>query len=397
MNSQLKQNFFKQNRQKLYESLSGKFDLVVITANRLQQRNADSTYNFRQESNFYYLTGINQPAVILVAQISKGREWLIAPKRTKSEIIFDGTSNFAQWTNSSGIDSVYDYETGWNEATRLKDVINSVGINKNHFIGSSLNDSQKITASKLKRQFNRAELSDITSYILRLRAVKQDVEIDLINQAINITAQAMKSVTDQIDKYGFEYEIEAEITKVIRSSNARHAYEPIIAGGKNALTLHYSENNSALQTGELLLLDVGAEVDCYASDITRTVPIAKSMTTRQQQVYDGVRAIQDYAVEQIQPGRSFKEYEDLTNKYVQLIVSQLGLKQPWRKYLPHSISHAMGLDVHDSFMGHEFRPGMVLTVEPGLYITQENMGIRIEDDILVTQTGTKVLSQSIPK
>lgn len=385
------------NRQQLYDQVDN-CDFIVIPANRFQQRSSDTAYKFRQDSNFLYLTGLFLPNLVMVADLKNQQEWLILPALTPEQIVFDGGIDQLELARLSGLE-VMDSSTGWQ---RLKTALNrikqpKVGVAKYpRFRNLSENDARRRLATRLASLRPKPELVDLTMRINRLRAIKSPAEIKLVQQAIGITAEALDDVRGHLSEYEFEYEIEADITRTFRRHNSVHAYEPIVAGGVNALTLHYIDNSSRLNQNELILIDVGAEVEGYAADITRTYPISGRANKRQQDVISAVKDIQAYAISLIKPGFSLLDYVRQTEEYTKKIVNQLGLKQPVRTYLPHAISHGLGLDVHDRLAHDEFRSGMVLTVEPGIYIKEEAIGVRLEDDVLVIDSGAKILSKDIP-
>ena len=238
-----------------------------------------------------------------------------------------------------------------------------------------------------------------------MRMIKQPPELRAIQAAIDITADSLQDAfkSAKLEKYAFEYELEAEIGYGFRRRGAAgHAFEPIVAGGKKACTLHNVSNDAKLTRGELIVADVGAEVEHYAADITRTVAIS-SPTARQQAVYDAVLDAQRFAFGLLKPGMDFGDYREQTDRFIGEKLRELGLIKRvtdanTRRYYPHSISHFLGLNVHDS--GDYRQPltaGAVLTVEPGIYIPEEGIGVRIEDDVLITASGIKILSDKLPR
>lgn len=233
--------------------------------------------------------------------------------------------------------------------------------------------------------------------------VKQPVELELLQQAIDITADTLLRLKKKgWQKFAYEHEVEAAITANFRSSGSTHAYQPIVAAGKNACTLHYVHNNDAIEEGSLLLLDVGAEVHNYAADITRTYIVGEP-TKRQQQVLDAVLDVHLFACDFLKPGILIRDYEESVQQYMGEKLRELGLiksieQSTVRHYYPHATSHFLGLDVHDvADYERPLEPGMVLTVEPGIYIPEEGIGIRIEDDVLIEENGIRVLSDKLPR
>lgn len=214
---------------------------------------------------------------------------------------------------------------------------------------------------------------------------------------MKLTVAAFESLHTQLTDCTYEYEVEAVATGLFRAAGATHAYDPIVAAGKNACTLHYVANNTRLRKGQLVLCDIGAQVDGYAADITRTY-VYGTVSARRQAVLAALSDAQAAIIGLIKPGVPFKTYLEETDHIMARALTSLGLKGATERdlvyeYMPHAVSHGLGIDVHDSLGGFtEFQPGMVLTVEPGIYLADETIGTRIEDDVLVTDKGHRVLS-----
>ncbi|HVX24125.1 MAG TPA: M24 family metallopeptidase, partial [Candidatus Saccharimonadales bacterium] len=237
------------------------------------------------------------------------------------------------------------------------------------------------------------------------RVIKQAPELATIQDAIDATVKSLKTTLTptKLKSYRYEYDVEAELTRGFLRAGAIHGFEPIIAGGPRACQIH-PYTRAALGRGELLVLDVGAQVDHYSADITRTVAI-QPPTKRQKQVYEAVLQVQEYALSLLKPGVNLHDYELEVEQFMGEKLRELGLirsirRESVRRYFPHATSHYLGLNVHD--VGDRgptgiLEPGAVLTVEPGIYIPKEGIGIRIEDDVLITPTGTKVLSAALPR
>lgn len=403
MESYFDSEFFRENRNKLKVLFTGTAP-IILTANGLLQSGNEITYPFQQDSNFWYLTGIDEPDVVLV--MDKDKEYLIVPQRSKSREIFEGSIDNKELVQRSGIKTVMTEKEGWKQLeTRLKRVKHVATLAaapafvEAHGFYTNPARAQLI---KLIREHNpEVELLDLREHLARLRMIKQEPELAAMRQAISITLKTLQETTSRLDKYHHEYEIEAEITKGFRGRGALgHAYSPIVASGANACIIHYMANNALLQKNTLVLIDAGASVEHYAADITRTYTPTKP-TKRQQTILTAVQEVQDYAVSLLKPGVVMKEYERLVEHFMGEKLRELGLiktinKDNVRHYYPHGTSHFLGLDVHD--VGDYMRPlepGMVLTVEPGIYIAKENIGVRIEDDVLITEGGTEVLSATI--
>lgn len=378
--------------------------VLVFTASGLLQRSADTTFPYRQDSNFWYLTGITEPDVLLVME--EGSEYLIVPARGSAKQIFDGSIDIAKLSQISGVKEILEEEEGLEklQATlnRAKEV-SSFGAADAYVTQAGLytNPARFRLLDALTTQVGKEAVHDIRADMVALRMLKQPSELKAIKRAIAITNEAFREVMQQRTHYAYEYEVAADITQYFMKHNYQHAYEPIVAGGKRACTLHYIANDHSLDASELLLIDAGAEVEGYAADITRTLSLGKP-AARQKAVHKAVKEVQTFAFEQLKPGVLLKEYEQVVEQKIGQELQKLKLiktidREAVRRYYPHATSHFLGLDVHDvPDYSQPLQPGMVLTVEPGIYIPEESIGIRIEDDVLVTENGIEVLSKSLP-
>ena len=405
MESYFQAEFFRGNRERLRKLFTGKAP-IVIASNGLLQRSGDSTFAFRQDSSFWYLTGINEPDLVLF--IDKDKEYLITAERDASRVAFDGDLSNKKLSEISGIKNIVDEDEGEKLLnSRLKKVkhIATLAPNPSYIArhGFYANPARRHLLNKIKVINPQVEPLDLSQHLVHMRAVKQVEELKAITAAVNITSKALKEVKRKINKYGYEYEIEADITKSLRKQGSSgHAYQPIVAGGVNACTLHYIDNNAALSGGSLILLDVGAEVSNYAADITRTYAAGKP-SKRQRLVYEAVLEIQEFAKGKLEPGVLLNDYEEAVKQFCGEKLRELGLMRSINQnkisqYFPHRASHFLGLDVHDvGDYKQPLEPGMVLTIEPGIYIPKEGIGVRIEDDVLITKNGIKVLSSSLPR
>jgi Xaa-Pro aminopeptidase len=400
-------DFFKHNRSRLRETLGAGIP-IVITANGLLQRNSDNTYPFSQDSNFWYLTGIDKPDLVLV--IDEDTDYILVPGRSASREAFDGAINDDELRRISGVSEVVSDEEGWQRlGSRLKQVdkVQTLAAPPPYIeqYGMYVNPARARLVERLKNLQPDIEVLDIREHLVTMRMLKQPEELAALQQAIDITIDGLRVVTvpDKLATYQFEYEIENDLTTAFRTHiSSGHAFAPIVAGGSNGVTIHSVQNNGPLNHGELIILDVGAEVSHYAADITRTV-IVGTPTERQKQVYDAVMAVQDFSLGLLKPGTILKEYEAAVEQFMGEKLKELGLideltHEKIRQYYPHAASHFLGLDVHDvGDYSRPLEPGMVLTCEPGVYIPEECIGVRIEDDILITETGHTVLSEKLPR
>lgn len=405
MNSHFTADFFRNNRANLL-SLCGGMAPVILAAHGLMQRNSDTTFPFRQDSSFWYLTGINEPDIVLV--IDQDQEYLIVPQREATREAFDGSIDADHLRAISGVEEVVSEKAGWKRLeTRLKDERQAATLMPPsafvEALGIYTNPARQHLVNQMKTYNSSLELIDLRSYLAKLRAIKQDPELAAIQTAISVTIDTLNEVRQgSFADFSAEYEVEAAITAGFRKRTAGHGYTPIVAGGRNACTLHYVQNNARLSRGELLLLDVGAEVENYSADITRTYANGTS-TKRQQEVQAAVIEVQDYAMGLLKPGVKVKEYETQIEQFMGDRLRSLGLirsisHESVREYYPHATSHFLGLDVHDvGDYESPLKPGMVLTVEPGIYIPAESIGVRIEDNVVVTEDGIRILTEGLPR
>jgi Xaa-Pro aminopeptidase len=397
----LNKKFFTGNRRSLVERSGAK--LIVVAGNGLLQRSGSVSYEFQQESNFFYLTGVNEPNMVLAINDRTGDEMLIRGPQTEVGEIFDGSKSSANLSARSGISRIESNDAGWEVLEKWIKEIKDVHIVEppDKFIPSYSMYTNPLRAS-IKRHIKKAggNVHDIFPTLMGMRVIKQEPELNALSSAIKITAEAFSIVESQIKNYDFEHEVEADVVATfMRNKRSSIGYGSIVASGRNACTIHYMEGTAKLDRNKPLVIDVGAQVEHYTADITR---VFLPQDPRSKEVFHAVQDLQQEALNIIKPGVKFIDYErTMVNKYSESL-TQLGLiNQPLekhiRKYMPHATSHFLGLDVHDvGDYRREFQPGMVITVEPGFYIDKESIAIRLEDDILITENGNKVLSKSIP-
>lgn len=381
---------------------------IVVTANGLLQRGGDSSFAFIQDASFWYLTGIDEPDITLV--MDGDDEFLIVPVREPNRETFDGAVDAPKLMSQSGISKIVDETAGWKHLDQLLTRTKKVSIPAaapaylEHY-GMYANPARSRVAERLQRHVADAQIIDNRAELARMRMLKQPAELAALQRAIDITGQTLNDVLrpSQLANYAHEYQLEADIARGFRYQGGRgHSFEPIVAGGKNACTLHNVSNQAPLTKGDLVVVDVGAEYEHYAADITRSVCLGKP-TPRQRAVYDAVTAVQAYALDLLRPGTNLRQYEDKVARRMGQELKALGLiksakKADIRKYFPHATSHFLGLNVHDvGDYTQPLQPGVVLTCEPGIYIPEEGIGVRLEDDILITNDGHKVLSAACRK
>ena len=406
------------NRANLTAKLPSK-SVAVFTANELMPRNGDEFYPFRQQSDFFYLTGINEEnAFLLIAPDYPDetlREILFIEPYDEVKVTWQGEMLDAkQATEISGIKTIKGSDSFW---MTLNDIAYS-GYGDIIFLNSyeypkyecAVETIQKRFVKEIKERYPMHQYGRTAPILNALRMVKSEDEIAITQHACNITAKAFRRCLETVKPNMFEYEVQAEIEYIFKQNNASgHAYAPIIAGGKNACCLHYSKNQSQLYNGDLLLFDIGCEYQNYSSDLSRTIPINGKFTERQKQCYNAVLKVMKEITKLYRPGHCINEINETTHRLMEREMIQLGLfteedvkhqdpdKPLERKYLMHGMSHHIGLDVHDSIDKFKpFEPGMILTCEPGIYIREEDIGIRIENDLLITENEPINLFEGLP-
>ncbi len=389
-------DFFERNRQQLARKLRG--GLIILTGYSAMQRGNDAAFPFEQEANFWYVTGIEQPGWQVIIDGTSHESWLIAPAVDVIHQLFDGSLSYDDAKKISGITKVLSADEGLTMQRALAkkhSVVYTVDELSREHLNFTLNPALRLHKRSLERIFNAVH--DCHKELARLRAIKQPVEIDAIKKAIRLTINSFDTVRQQLNEYRYEYEIEADFTHSFgRKAGAGHAYDPIIASGKNACTLHYSHNTARLRSRQLVLMDVGARHGGYAADITRTY-VRGEPTKRMQAVHAAVESAHQQIIALLEPNLSVEQYQHDVEVIMAAALESLGLPvTDLRQYFPHAVSHGLGIDVHDSLgQPRYFEPGMVLTVEPGIYIPEEGIGVRIEDDILITETGRTNLSAAL--
>lgn len=404
MSSLFSAAFFIENRRRLQEVLPTDVP-IVITANGLLQRGADSPYAFAQDANFWYLTGVDEADVTLV--IDGQREFLIAPIREGARATFDGTIDRKQLIKISGVPEVLNEAAGWKRVDELlgkKHRVATLAAAPNYIeqYGMYSNPARLRLQERLHKHVPDLEIVDLRIELARLRMIKLPAEINAIQKAIDITSASLKDAfKGDRSRYKHEYELEADIAAGFRRRGAvGHSFEPIVAGGKRACTLHNIANEGRLKAEELVVVDVGAEYQHYAADLTRTIALQKP-SQRQKDVYNAVLEVQQFAANLLKPGITLRVYEEKVAHRMAKELKALGVikkNSQVREYFPHATSHFLGLNVHDvGDYEQPLQPGIVLTVEPGIYIPEEGIGIRIEDDVLITETGVQILSDRLPR
>lgn len=407
---------FVENRKK-YTALLSEKSIAFFNSNDEMPRNGDGNFMFRQQSDLFWLTGIDQEQTILVLApnhpIAEYRELLFVRKTNEHIAVWEGHKYTKEEARAaSGIQSVFWVEDFQSLLPVLMHHVTNVYLNLNEndrFVTEVPYREERFSAS-IRQKYPHHTYERSGPLMARLRVIKAETEIELMRVACDITDKAFRRVLAFTQPGVHEYEIEAEIIhEFIRNRATGHAYNPIIASGPNACVLHYNDNNQVCKEGDVILLDFGAEYANYAADLSRSIPVSGKFTARQRDVYNAVLHVMRAAKKMLVVGNTIPKYHEEVGRVMEEQLIKLGLldvaavkkqdpKQPlYKKYFMHGTSHFLGLDVHD--IGSRYEPmqaGMVLTCEPGIYIPEEGLGIRIENDILITGKGPVDLMEKIP-
>ena len=409
-------SLFVSNREKFMSEMQ-KNSIAIFNSNDIMPTNADGTMPFRQNNDLFWLSGVDQEESILLLFPSH-------EDRTKREVLFlkETNQHIAIWEGqklskkdafeTSGISTVY-WLSEFEEYLK-KSMLKASHLYLNQNIHSRAENKVQTRDDRFRiyisKNYADMSIKDAAPIMHKLRSIKSIVEVNLIKKACDITENGFRRILPFIKPGVMEYEIEAElIHEFINNQSRGFAYQPIIGSGINSCVLHYIQNNSKCLEDEILLMDFGAEYANYASDMTRTVPVSGRFTLRQRAVYDSVLHVMQEATKMLRPGTSFTDYNKEIGKIMQEELIKLGLldrhdvlkqdtKNPlYKKYFMHGTSHYLGLDVHDvGSMEWPMQEGMVFTCEPGIYIPEEKIGIRLENDILVTDSNPVDLMKNIP-
>jgi len=414
----IKETEYKKRRDKLLSKLS-KYSVGVAFSSEYKTRSNDTEYPFRQDSNFYYLSGFleDSSCLVFIKKSKKVKTILFVAKKDTTKELWNGKRLGADEAKKRFlVDEVYEYEQ-FN--TKLKEYVKD---KKTLYYDFKLDYSKVKVLKRHSRELQSFE--NISSLIQRMRLIKSTSEIEVIKKAIAITKDAHHKAMSRASSLTYEYQLQAEIEYEFKRKGAySDAYTSIVACGNSANTLHYIDNNQKLKSGELILIDAGCEYKYYASDITRTIPVNGRYTPAQKKLYNMILKTQLQIIKMIKPGVKRSKLQKKTVKLLSQSMIDLGIlkgslkhvikREIYKKYYPHGIGHWMGIDVHDEAPykyenGREIplKPGIVLTIEPGIYIDENDkdvpkkyrgIGIRIEDDILVTKNGCENLSKDIAK
>lgn len=407
---------FVQNRNKFKQHLKPGA-IAIFFSNDIMPTNADGAMGFKQNSDLFYLSGIDQEETILIlfpdAKDNKHKEILFLRETNEQIALWEGEKlTKEQATTISGISTIYWTHQFEQTLRTLMYQAEYVYLNTNEHPRKYIETetAQDRWNKKIMQQYPLHKYERSAPILFKLRSIKHPIEIDLIQQACHITEKAFCRLLKFIKPNVWEYEIEAEmIHEFLIHRSKGFAYPPIIASGRNSCVLHYTENNQPCKDGDILLIDAAAEYANYASDMTRCVPVNGRFSKRQKEVYNSVLFVLKEATKLLRPNMTFEKYNAevgkiMTEELLKLklitkeeVKKQTPEKPAYKKYFMHGASHFLGLDVHDvGFFYEPMQAGMVFTCEPGIYIPEENLGIRLENTILITQDGPINLMQNIP-
>ena len=403
--------FYIEKRKALVESLDGNFILILHSGSIFQDTN-DEDFPFSVNRNFFYLTGINQANVILT--IVKGKneysEHLFLEENDETLIKWVGEKLYKEEASKiSGIENVHYLDefdsfvfSKLNPSRKFYDEINTLYLDLERRFDLHYQTWPNIYANGFKEKYPEIKIENVYPKVIKLRSFKNGDEINKIKESIATTKKGLENVMKNIKPNLYEYQIETYFDSAIKWDGQKtHSFTTIAAAGKNATILHYSKNNNVAKDGDLMLFDLGCNTDYYISDITRVYPVNGKFTKRQKEIYEIVLNCNKKCIEWLHPGVTWEEY----NKYANSLLIE-GLKKigkikedsELRKYYWHSIGHSIGLDTHDPTLASDgLQEGMLTTCEPGLYLEDEGIGVRIEDDVLITKDGCINLSQNIIK
>jgi len=416
-------NEFKNRRKKLFNKIRDNSSCIIFSEVE-KYRNNDVTYKFRQSSNFFYLTGINDPSLVLIMTKynNKASSTLICHRPNDKDRI---------WTGQIPSNSTYKSKFGFDNVTYFDQLENINFSNTENLyyefhahesIQDFLSNIEKVTSSRYSTNSNYlSSRFNLSNLVYEMRLTKTNHEIDQIKHAASVSAQAHINLMQTCKPNLKEYQIESNFIRICMNNRCEQAYPAIVASGKNGTILHYTKNNSNLKANDLLLVDAAAEYNNYASDITRTIPISGTFNQEQKLIYNIVLKAQKMAIKSCLVNQTLIKIHSIAVRYI--VKGLLDAKilrgtlesniknEKYKKFYMHNTGHWLGLDVHDpcpyiiNDKPVKLKPGMIFTVEPGIYISNDsgvdkkyhNIAIRIEDDILITKNGPCVLSQAVPK
>ena len=413
----LSSQFYKRNRENFMAMMKGN-SAAVFNSNDIYPVSADTELPFEQHRDIFYLSGIDQEETILIlfpnAKDKLWREILFIRKSDEHTKIWEGEKlSRAQAKKISGIENIIWVDDFKDIFHKITTECNRFYFNKNeHYRAKIVVETREDRFIKwVEKEYPSHPISRSNPILQRLRSIKDNEEIDRIQHACNITMKGFERVLKYIKPGVWEFEIEAElIHEFINNSSKGFAYSPIIASGNDNNILHYTKNNKQCINGDLILMDVAAEYGNYSSDMTRTVPVSGLFSKRQKQIYNSVLNVKNHATKLLKPGNVWKDFHSQVGEIMTKELLDIGLldkvdiknqnkeNPAYKKYFMHGTSHHLGLDTHDyGLLEDTFQANMVFTVEPGIYLPKEGFGVRLEDDVVIQESGDPInLMKDIP-
>ena len=398
----MNKEFYKNNRSKVLESIDDN-SLLILFAGKAPKKTADEKYPFTPNRNFYYLTGIDEENHILVLSKINGKtnEYLFIKEVDPIAEKWEGKT--IRKEEVSQICMIEDVKY----LGEFNNFIEKVVLNKeeiNIYLDLEAGNTSYKYINEIKHKYYNINIKNAFKLIGNLRLIKTNEEVSRIRKAIDITIEGVKELMRNSKSEIKEYELEAYFDFICKKNGVKDfAFKTIAAAGKNATVLHYVTNDSELKDGDLILFDLGAQYKYYNGDISRTFPINGKFTERQKEVYNAVLRVNEKVIKEMKPGVKFVDLNKKAKDWISEECISLGLmteKDDVSKFYYHSIGHSLGMDTHDIELENRdvtFEPGMIYTVEPGIYIENEGIGIRIEDDVLITEDGNEVLTKEMIK
>ena len=398
----MNKEFYKNNRSKVLESIDDN-SLLILFAGKAPKKTADEKYPFTPNRNFYYLTGIDEENHILVLSKINGKtnEYLFIKEVDPIAEKWEGKT--IRKEEVSQICMIEDVKY----LGEFNNFIEKVVLNKeeiNIYLDLEEENTSYKYVNEIKHKYYNINIKNAFKLIGNLRLIKTNEEVSRIRKAIDITIEGVKELMRNSKSGIKEYELEAYFDFICKKNGVKDfAFKTIAAAGKNATVLHYVTNDSELKDGDLILFDLGAQYKYYNGDISRTFPINGKFTERQKEVYNAVLRVNEKVIKEMKPGVKFVDLNKKAKDWISEECISLGLmteKDDVSKFYYHSIGHCLGMDTHDIELENRdvtFEPGMIYTVEPGIYIENESIGIRIEDDVLITEDGNEVLTKEMIK
>jgi Xaa-Pro aminopeptidase len=398
----MNKKFYKSNRNKVLNKIKDN-SLLILFAGNAPKKTADEKYKFTPNRNFYYLTGIDEENHILVLSKFSGKikEYLFIKEVDPIVEKWEGKT-----IRKEEVPEICDIEDVryLGEFNNFIDKIILDNEEINIYLDLEKENSSYKYASEIKSKYYNLNIKNSFKLIGNLRLIKSEEEIERIRKAIEITIEGVETLMKNSRSGIKEYELEAYFDFICKKNGVNDfAFKTIAAAGKNATVLHYVNNDSELNNGDLILFDLGAQYKYYNGDISRTFPVNGKFTERQKEVYNAVLRVNEKVIKEMRPGVSFLELNSKAREWIAEECISLGLmtnKDEVSKFYYHSIGHSLGMDTHDIELENRdviLEAGMVYTVEPGIYIEEEKIGVRIEDDILITENGNEVLTKNMIK